>query len=449
MLSKVKKLYQTAREHAGFKRYFKNTSWLFGGQMFRMLIGLFVSVAVARYLGPKDFGLFNYVMSIVALVGVVSQLGLRELARRELVESPERRNEIIGTCFVLNLIAGVVIYGVMLWVVFTQTESSLVIGLFALLGSPVLLLSSLGYVELWFQSQVRSDLSVRASSTSVAIFAVLKVVAIVQGTGLIAFAYLFVLEGITLCLLQIYFYGKHFGSIFQWQVRWSTAMTFLKQSWPLILSGLSIAIYTKIDQVMLGSMIGEEAVGQYSVAVRISTVWHFIPLILATSLFPAILNARKQSKELYEKRLQHYFDLSAGLAYLVAIPLSIAAPWIILLLFGDVYKTAGPIFAIHVWSCLFAFLGGAREQYLVAEKLFKFSMGCTIAGAIVNLVLNYYLIPSCGGIGAAVATLVSSSISAFFSSFLIANSQVELRHQIKSILIPLRMLRYFILPKVS
>lgn len=77
--------------------------------MFRMVLGLFVSVAVARYLGPKNFGLFNYVMSIVALVGVVGQLGFRELARRELVESPERRNEIMGTCFTLNLSAGGVI----------------------------------------------------------------------------------------------------------------------------------------------------------------------------------------------------------------------------------------------------------------------------------------------------------------------------------------------------
>ena len=68
MLSRAKKLYQTARDHAGFKRYFKNTSWLFGGQMFRMLLGLFVSVAVARYLGPEDFGLFNYVIFNLVLI---------------------------------------------------------------------------------------------------------------------------------------------------------------------------------------------------------------------------------------------------------------------------------------------------------------------------------------------------------------------------------------------
>ena len=413
MLSRAKKLYQTARDHAGFKRYFKNTSWLFGGQMFRMLLGLFVSVAVARYLGPEDFGLFNYVMSIVALVGVVGQLGLRELARRELVESPERRNEIMGTCFVLNLVAGLIIYIVMLLIVFSQSNNGLVIGLFALLGSSMLLLSSLNYIELWFQSQVRSDLSVLASSTSLVIFAVLKVVAIIQGVGLIVFGYLFAFEALTLCLLQIYFYHKHFGSIFQWQVHWSTALSFLRQSWPLILSGLSVTIYTKTDQIMLGAMLGDETVGQYSVAVRISSFWNFIPLTLSTSLFPAILNSRKQSIKLYKRRLQNYFDLHASLAYFVAILLSFTAPWITLFLFGEAYQQSGQILAIYAWNCLFAFVGFACSRYFVAEKLFTFVMCCNLTGAIVNIALNFFLIPEYEGFGAAIATLGTQWISIF------------------------------------
>ena len=49
----------------------------------------------------------------------------------------------------------------------------------------------------------------------------------------------------------------------------------------------------KIDQVMIKEMLGAEAVGQYAAAVRLSEVWYFIPIIIASSLFPAIVILKK------------------------------------------------------------------------------------------------------------------------------------------------------------
>jgi O-antigen/teichoic acid export membrane protein len=417
LIGKLRLSVERAYAHGGFKRYFKNTSWLFGGQMLRMGLGLFVSVAVARYLGPKDFGLYNYVFSIVTLVAVFGNLGLQNLAKRELVDKPERRDGILGTCFVLSLVAGLIAYALMLLVVGLLTESSLLIGLFALLGGGTLLLNPLKSIEIWFQSQVRSDLSVTASSLALLIFAAVKVAAIYSGAGLLQFAYIFLFEGISLSALLIYFYAKHFGSVLKWKFQGSTAAEFLKQSWPLIISGLAITVYIKVDQIMLGTMLGEQEVGYYSAAARISSVLYLIPAILATSLFPAILNARKQNQALYHKRLQAYFNFNTGLAYAICLPISFAATWIVGILFGGDYAVAAPILAIHSWSSLFVFLGVARGQYLVAEKMFKFSMFCTIFGAVVNVLLNYFLIPLYGGVGAAVATICSHVISAFVSSF--------------------------------
>jgi O-antigen/teichoic acid export membrane protein len=420
-------------------KYFKNTSWLFGGQMLRMVLGLFVSVAVARYLGPKDFGLYNYVLSIVALVGVVAGLGLQNLAKRELVEQPERRDAILGTCFVLSLLAGVIAYAAMLFTVGCVSDRSLVIGLFTLLGG-TLFLSPLKCIEIWFQSQVRADLSVAASSITLLIFAAIKVAAIYFGGNLMHFAYIFLFESIVLTGLLVVFYKRHFGRLFAWRAERKLALEFLKQSWPLLLSGLAITIYMKVDQVMLGAMLGDEAVGQYSVAVRISSVWYFIPTILAASLFPAILNARRQSAQIYEARLQRYFDLNAGLAYLVCIPLTFAAPLIITILFGAEYHSAAPILAIHAWSSLFVFLGVARNQYLVAEKLYKFSMLTVLTGAVVNVLGNWVLIPLQGGKGAAIATLISQFTAAYLTCWLFLPTHFVARLLSKSVL-PIHLLK--------
>lgn len=405
--------------------------------MLRLVLGLFVSVAVARYLGPKDFGLYNYVLSIVALVAVLGNLGLQNLAKRELVATPEARDEVLGTCFVLSAISGVLAYGLMLWVVAMATDSSLMLGLFALLGGQ-LLCNPFKCSEIWFQSQVRSDLSVKATSISLVLFAVVKIIAIAKGLPLLGFAYIFLLESITVVGIQTIYYLRNYGPLWQWRILRAKAGNFLSNSWPLIVSGLAVMVYMRIDQVMLGAMVGEQAVGEYAAATRISNIWHFIPQILATSLFPAIMSARKRNDGSYENRLQRYFDLNASLAYAVALATSILAPWLIEFTFGAAYEGSANILAIHAWSTIFVFLGVARSQYLVAEQLYRISMICTILGAVVNVILNYLWIPPYGGNGAATATLVSYALSAFFSSFIFSSTRRIGRRQLISLAVIFR-----------
>ena len=178
-------------------------------------------------------------------------------------------------------------------------------------------------------------------------------------------------------------------------------------------------------------------------AARISVVWYFLPQILATSLFPAIMNARASDQSIYLKRLQRFLDLNAALATGVAIPLSIGSTWIILILFGPEFSAAGSILAIHAWSCIFVFLGVSRGQYLTAEELFKFSLLCTVLGAVTNLSLNYLLIPGMAGVGAAIATLFSQFVSAFLSSFLSSATRSIGVMQFKALFAPLRIRSFF------
>ena len=133
--AKIKPLVEKLTSHAGFQRYLKNTSWLFGGQMLRMGLGLVVSVAIARYLGPENFGLYSFVLSIVGIVAILSKLGLENLLKRELVANENMRNELMGTSIVLSTTAGAVIYALMIFTVGHLSDNSLLIGIFALIGA--------------------------------------------------------------------------------------------------------------------------------------------------------------------------------------------------------------------------------------------------------------------------------------------------------------------------
>jgi PST family polysaccharide transporter len=194
---------------------------------------------------------------------------------------------------------------------------------------------------------------------------------------------------------------------------------------------------------MLRQMTGTHAVGIYAAAVRLSELWYFIPVALASSLLPALLRSRERGAGFYRERLQQFFDLNAGLAYLLAGPLWLASGWIVRVAYGPAFAEAGPVLAVHIWACVFVFLGVARGQWLVNEGLTKFYLGATLAGAGANVLLNLMLIPRWGPLGAAWATLASYGLSAWLSSFGHPAVREVAGLQTRALLLPLLGWRYF------
>jgi O-antigen/teichoic acid export membrane protein len=406
-------------DQRGIRRYFKNTSWLMGGQVLRMALSLVVTVAMARYLGPEGFGQLSFVFAITLLIGVLANLGLENRAKKELVESPDNRDRILGTYFLLTVIPALVLYGVMMGgVLLFEVESRLWV-LYLWLGG-VFLLAPFRSIELWFQAQVQSKYGVLAMTIGLVLGSTMKLLLILFEAGLDWFAMAIFAEALIANLARMAIYHRRVGSLMAWKMDGRLAGTLLKDSWPLLLSGLAISVYMQMDQVMLGVMLSQEVVGQYAAVVRVSTIWYFIPMILGASLFPAIVQARETNPLKYRIRMRQFFELNAFLAYTITIPMSLAAPVVIPLLYGEAFSQSAPILSLHIWSTVFVFLGVARGQVFLTEGLYRFTMIATLAGAGVNLILNFVLIPVYGGLGAAFATLVAQMTASvgicFFSS---------------------------------
>lgn len=405
------------RSDKGAIRYMKNSSWLFAEKILRMVVVFFVGVWLARYLGPKQFGLFSYAQSFVGLFMAIASLGLDGILVRELLKYEKKRDKLLGTAFILKFFgAFLVVIFIFFAIQFTENDSYTNRLIFIIASATFL--HSFNIIDFYFQSKVLSKYTVYARSGSLAITSTVKIIMILKGASLIAFAWVIVLESIILTIGYIYFYmrqkdlifnKKHF-SFLNWQFDIQTALNLLRDSWPLMFSFIAISIYVRIDQVMIKEMLGAEAVGQYAVAARLSEAWYFIPSVIAMSLFPAIINARKRSKELYYLRLQKLYDLMVWMAIVIALPMTFLSDWIINLLYGSEYNQAGSVLMIHIWSGVFVFLGIAFGQYLIAENFTKKALYRTLLGAVSNIILNYFLLPIYGIKGAAVATLLSQFI---------------------------------------
>jgi O-antigen/teichoic acid export membrane protein len=400
--------------HEGFRRYFANTGWMFFGQMFSLLISFFIGAWIARYLGPQNFGILSFSMSFAGLFLFIASLGIDGILTRELVKLPEKQNELLGTSLGLKVIGGSLAFIFALAASFLIEQSSL-IRLLIILFSLTFILQSFSVITIFFQANVWAKKVIQVQLVAMGISSVLKILAILLHLGVIWIMFIYVLDALWLSAGLIYAYRKNGFKISEWKIDWSLARSILADSWPLMLSGAAISIYMKIDQVMIGNILGERQVGLYAAAVKISEIWYFIPVIICASLFPAIVNAKQHDAAQYKKRLNNLYWLMFYLATALAIPISLLAKPLVRIIFGQGFLASAGALQIHIWAGIGIFLGVALSQYLISENLNIINLTMTLSSAILNIILNLFFIRYWGINGAAFATLISySSIPATF-----------------------------------
>ena len=419
----------------GLRKILGNTFWLSLDRILRMGLGLIVGVWVARYLGPQQFGLYNYAIAFATLFGVLATLGLDRLIVRDLVRDAEEKDEILGTCFWLKLIGGVLtVLLTILGIALVRPHEGLVIWLVGITAAGSIF-QAFDTIDLWFQSQVQSKNTVLAKNAAYLIINVLKVSLIYLKAPLIAFAWTGLAEiGVGALGLVIVYWQS--GQVIQsWRWSSSRAKVLLKESWPLIFTSFAIIIYMKIDQIMLGEMAGDEAVGIYSAATRISEAWYFIPGAIVSSVFPAIVEAKKNGEALYYRRLQDLFNLMFGIALAIAVPMTFLSKPIILLLFSKSFEPAGAVLAVHIWAAVFVFWGLAQNPWNITEGLTGLYLQRTVMGAVLNVLLNLVLIPLYSSMGAAIATVVAYGFAAFVANAFDPRTKRIFQVQLNSIIL--------------
>ena len=423
------------KSHTKLRKVVGNTGWLFADRILRMGAGLYVGVWVARYLGTEQYGLFNYAMAFVSLFTPIFTLGLDDVVISQLVRERSNKQEILGTTFGLKLIGGIVSVLLAVGCLFLlKEENTLTIWLVAILAMSGIFRTA-DTIDLWFQSQVQSKYTVIAKNIAYLLSTSFKVGLILTKAPLLTFAWATLAEIVLGAVGLIGIYQiKGFSKIWNWRWSFVTAKNLLRQSFPLIFSGFAILIFMKIDQIMLGEMKGDNEVGIYSAAVRISELWYFIPTTIVSSVAPAIYAAKEKSEYHYYKRIGQLLRLLTYISLAISIPMTFLSKNIILLMFGNGFIEAGSILSVHIWASLFVFMGVATSPWFIAEGLNNVSLGKTLLGAILNVILNFLLIPQYSGLGAAFATISSQATAAFLSNAVDGRTRKLFQIQLQSLL---------------
>jgi PST family polysaccharide transporter len=399
----------------GLRKIMGNMGWLMVDRLVRMGMGLFVGVWVARYLGPVQFGSYNFALAFVALFGTVTTLGLEGLVVREVLHNAQHTREILGTTLGLRvgggLLAVVLSIATLLLIEPHDKRALLLVSIL----SATLIFQAFDTIDSFFQSQVQSKITVWAKNSAFLIFAVIRVSLIYAKAPLWSFAASYAGEIGLGAIGLVLGYRLSGGRIFAWHFSKRRAALLLKQSWPVIFSGMAIMVYMRLDMVMLKMMKGDYAVGLYSAATRISEVWYFIPMAIVSSVSPAIMSV-KDNAQLFYGRLRKLFSLMTMTACIIGSIVALSSHAIVRVLYSSGYSGAAPVLAVHVWASVFVFLGVAQSPWDLSKNLLTLSLYRTIAGAIINIAINFVLIPRFGAMGAAIATVVAYAVSAVFAN---------------------------------
>jgi O-antigen/teichoic acid export membrane protein len=385
-----------------------NTGWLVFERVIRMVIGLTVGAWTARYLGPARFGELAYVLSFIAFFQILSDLQTEGFVIRDISQERAPAGVILGTALRLRLLASFLswIAAVGLMALLHRGEPELIL-LTAVVGA-MLVFQATDIFDCWFQSQSQSKRTVKAKLISYLVSNGLKVVLLLTGAPLIAFAAVMAVEGgIFACALVMAY--RRFPTATRWSASKTEATRLFHLCWPFVISGLMITAYMRVDQIMLKEMLGEKELGIYAAALPLAQVWNVIPTTLVASLAPFVARKKSRGEAEYQEALVIIFRIFAIVSLLGACLTALLSPWLIELLYGPAYQEAARVLALVVFMIVFVFQGLAQSMWVVNDSVRAVNVISTAVAAAVSIASNALLIRHYGILGAACSCILGQA----------------------------------------
>jgi O-antigen/teichoic acid export membrane protein len=394
----------------GFIVYLRNIQWFGVARIGSLIISLAVTMLLARYLGPSDFGKINYALSIIGLFAVFVNLGIDNILYKYIIKTPHKREELLGSSIFLKSILGFL--GILLVHVFIFLNQEidltqkilLSILSFSFITQPLTLLS------FDFLKDREGKYVTITQVSSLFIASLLKLGSVLYFDSLFLFGVVVVIENILTGFFYIYQIRYIKKRTLFLSIKKETLLLFFSASLPLILFSFFNELYSKIDQVMIGNMFDSASVGIYASAVRLVEIWYMLPNILLGALFPALVNSSSVSREAYKKRFFYFFVLLTGISLTLSIIISMSSKLIIEAIYGAEFIFASEVLKVYIYSLFGSFVGSLIYQDLIIRDHKKALVIISFLTAALNILLNFLFLPSYGILGAAYATVISYTV---------------------------------------
>lgn len=410
-----------------------NVYWAVLGKFVNLLSALVVGIMVARYLGPEQYGLMNYVISYVVLFQTISLFGLDSIEVREESKAEFSVTSIIGTAFTLKIGLSLIFMALVIltsWQFDADRNTLILVSIYSL----VIPLNAFSVIRNYFTAIVQNKFVVKVEIVQTLVGMVIKVLLLWFDATLIWFVLFSMFDYVLSAIGYSVTYHYKVGRLRLWHYDKDVSKYMLKESFPLLLTNTAVILYQRIDQVMIGQMIDKESVGYFSVASRFVEILIYIPMILSQTIMPILVQQLKDGVEVYEKKAQQFMNVSLWLSLLTSAIVSVIAYWLIIIAFGKAYLPAVAVLQVMSFKAASVALSNTAGAMLVAEGLQRFAFYRDCFGCIVCVVLNWILLPRYGIVAAAFVAILSNVAAGYLADAIIPAYRHLFRRQTTALL---------------
>ena len=413
--------------------YVKNTAYVGIAKVFENLISYFLIVLISRYLGAKGLGQYSFIFAFVGVFFIFSDWGLNYMMIKDLSRDFSKVNKYVSNIVTLKTILIVLSFVIYFITIFFIGKNEILI---------TLLLAGLIQITTFLGRIFFNILRIKQQGKLISLTNLLeRIIAIILG-GLFLVLYKN-LTAFVLCLLIaqlirmsiVFICSKKYFS-YKFSLNWKFLKKLIKQGYPFLLVGVFATIYVQLDSIMLSFMKGDIVTGWYNAPYKLINILNIIPVILLTFGFPMFSKLYKENK----KQLQKLLEKISYYSLVLILPIVVGVMFLSYRILEFIYKfgsiESAQVFKILIVAELFVFLTTIFGQFIAACDKQKEFMKIAGIGAIINIILNFVLIPKYSLYGAGYATLISYFIMFFAMYYYINKYMLKLR-LIKKLILPL------------
>lgn len=397
-------------------RVFNNVKWVVVCKAIQSVAQLVIGMMTARYLGPDNYGLINYAKSVVSFAIPFMRLGLDITLTKELVENPEQQDRVMGTALVMEMVSSLVCLGAVIGFVtaFNHGEPQTIVVCF--LYGISMFFQAVELIQHWFHSNLKSKYPSVVALVSYGIVSAIKIYCLISAKSVYWFAVIYSIEyGIIGLLLMILYVKKEKRSF---GFSWPLAKKMYNRGKYYIWATLMVSLFQNTDHVMLTLMAGNVENGYYTAAITTVGVVQFVYMAIIDSVRVVIIESKKTDEQAYRKNVSGLYGLIIYMSVMQSIAFTVLAKPIIGILYGNTYMEAVPILRILVWYLAFSFMGVIRNIWILAEEKQSILWKINLMGAVLNALMNAFMIPAWGACGAATASLLTQIFTNFLLGFI-------------------------------